>query len=180
MESTLQAFPEPVAIVGSNLRVQEVNAAWRAALPVDAAGALTPAVTTAVRAVLEGRLGRAEVDVDGYHWTAVPLPDMGAALLHARARSDVGGSAREQALAEENALFRMMIDAVPSMMFVKDRFGRFAMANQALAEAHGMTVDQVLQRSQREVHRNEDETESYLRVDQDVIRTGRVITLRET
>jgi PAS domain S-box-containing protein len=38
---------------------------------------------------------------------------------------------------------RQIIDLVPNMIYVKDWFGRFLLANQAAAEAHGTTVERL-------------------------------------
>ena len=43
----------------------------------------------------------------------------------------------QEALQQERAFLRQVIDAVPSMIFVKDREGRFLLGNEALAAGYG-------------------------------------------
>ncbi|MEO5731441.1 MAG: PAS domain-containing protein [Byssovorax sp.] len=186
LHTALHVFPEPIALVDASLTLREMNAAWREALPVE--GAVVPAVATAVRSVLEGRLERADLEAawreeEGaprFHFTVVVLvtPDeTRTALVHARAVvADEG--ARERALAEENDALHAMVDALPGIAFIKNGEGRYVLVNQAYADLHAMTVDEVLRRSQREVHQS-DESAGYLRTDQEVLRTGRTIVQRE-
>lgn len=186
MDITLEVFPEPIAIVDGSLRLREANAAWREELAGLTGEALAAAVLDAARAVLEGRLGRAEVDAPAqvgdakrYRWTAVGVPGgEPAALVHARRLG--AGEDEARALAEENDLLRTMIDAVPSMIFIKDRGGRFVAANKKLADAHGLTVEQVIRRSQGEVHGHDEETARFLRADSEVMRTGETLVIEET
>lgn len=188
MDIPLEVFPEPVAIVDGGLRLREANAAWREELPGLAGEALAAAVIGAARAVLEGRLGRAEVDAPAlegdakrYRWTVVAVPGgEAAALVHARRLGAGEDEERARALAEENDLLRTMIDAVPSMMFIKDWDGRFVVANKMLADAHGLTVEQVIRRSQGEIHQHDEETQRFLRADKEVIRTGKTLVIEET
>lgn len=177
MNATLEAFPEPVALVNGDLSLREANAAWRAQIPAAAAAALPPKVADAARAVIEGRLPRAEIDAPEHRWTVVPVAGVERlALVHARALP----AARERALAEENQLLRVALDSIPSLVFVKNRSGRFVLSNKAHAAVHRLTPEQVIARSQGEVHRNDAETEGYLRVDRQVIDGGQPITIRET
>jgi rsbT co-antagonist protein RsbR len=185
LPAALHVFPEPVALVDTSLRLREINAAWREALPAE--GAVAPALATAVRSVLEGHLTRAAFDAAGreeegarrYHFTIVALPDEATtALVHARAVvTDLGERAR--ALAAENDALHAMVDALPGLAFIKTSEGRYVLVNQAYADIHSMTIEEVLRRSQLEVHQNE-ESMGFLRVDQEVIRTGRTIIQRET
>ncbi|EYF01402.1 PAS domain-containing protein [Chondromyces apiculatus] len=212
MHVALNIFPEPVAILDSHLEFREMNALWREALAPAGGAPLAPAVRTAVRAVLEGKLERTEVEAAAppegdarYRFTVVAIPGTEAlALLHARAlpalpalpataavspvssaphacgaatvRGEGDEVARAQALAEENHVLRAVIDTMPSAIFVKDRHGRFVVVNKAYAALHGSTVEEVLRKSQREVHESE-ESEGYLRADAEVIRSGLAKTM---
>ena len=182
--AALHVFPEPIALVDASLRLREMNAAWREAFSAE--GAVAPALATAVLSVLEGRLERADLEAAGreeegarpFHFTVVALPDeTKTALVHARAVVTDEG-AQHRALAEENDALRAMIDALPGIAFIKNREGRYVLVNQAYADMHSMTVDEVLRRSQREVHQSEEST-GFLRTDQEVMRTGRTIVQRE-
>jgi PAS domain S-box-containing protein len=78
----------------------------------------------------------------------------------------------EAALHESEARLRRIIDLVPHMIFAKDRQGRFLLANRATAEALGMTVDELVNRSHRLVHCTSDEAEQMLADDREVIDSG--------
>ncbi len=185
LPAALHVFPEPIALVDANLSLGEMNAAWRDVLPAE--GAVVPALATAVRSVLEGRLTRAALDAAGreeegaqrFHFTVVALPDEATTtLVHARVIvSDEG--AQERALADENDALRAMVDALPGIAFIKTWEGRYVLVNQAYADIHAMTVAEVLRHSQLEVHQSEEST-GYLRTDQEVLRTGKTIVQRES
>ena len=73
----------------------------------------------------------------------------------------------EQALASQTSLLQNVIDSVADLIFVKDRRGRFILANRALDEGCGELVG----RGTADVFR-EELVETYESVDQEVIRTG--------
>jgi PAS domain S-box-containing protein len=50
----------------------------------------------------------------------------------------------EEALAEQHAFLRQVIDMVPNQLFVRNREGMITLANQAMAEFHGATVDELM------------------------------------
>ena len=184
LHAALHVFPEPIALVDAGPRVREMNAAWREALSAE--DAVAPALASAVRSVLEGRLQRADLDAAGreeagarrFHFTVVALPgETKTALVHARAAVTDEG-ARERELLEENDALHAMVDSLPWLAFIKTTEGRYSLVNQAYADLHAMTVAEVLHRSQREVHQNE-ESAGFLHTDQEVLRTGRTIVQQE-
>ncbi|MDY7108093.1 MAG: PAS domain S-box protein [Planctomycetota bacterium] len=67
---------------------------------------------------------------------------------------------------------RQIIDLVPHMIFAKDHEGRFLLANRAVAEAYGVTVDELIGRSHRELHERAEEIDRMLADDRAVIETG--------
>ena len=79
----------------------------------------------------------------------------------------------EQALQESETRLRRIIDMVPHMIFAKDRNGRFLLANQAVAEAYGTTVEQLVDRPHKAVHPVKQEVKQMLVEDLEVIETGR-------
>lgn len=184
LPAALHVFPEPIALVDTSLRLLEMNTAWREALPAE--GEVAPALATAVRSVLEGVLKSAKLDAAGreeegaqrFHFTVVALPgETRTALVHARAIVTDEG-ARQRALADENDALRAMVDALPGIAFIKTSQGRYVLVNKAYADLHAMTVEEVLRHSQSEVHQS-DESAGFLRTDQEVLRTGQTIVLRE-
>lgn len=78
----------------------------------------------------------------------------------------------EAALRESEVRLRRIIDLVPHMIFAKDRHGRFLLANQATAAAYGLTVQELVNHSQRIVHGIDAEAERMLADDREVIESG--------
>ena len=82
--------------------------------------------------------------------------------------------ARErQALRQHQRLLRQIIDANPSLIFVKDWNGRFVLVNQATADIYGTTVDSLLGKTDADFNPNPEEVAHFLRDDRDVIASGR-------
>ncbi|MFZ4790510.1 MAG: PAS domain-containing sensor histidine kinase [Candidatus Competibacteraceae bacterium] len=78
----------------------------------------------------------------------------------------------ETALQESELRLRQIIDLVPHMIFAKDRYGHFLLANRATAEAFGLTVAELVNGSQRIVHGVDEEAEQMLADDLAVIESG--------
>jgi two-component system, cell cycle sensor histidine kinase and response regulator CckA len=70
-------------------------------------------------------------------------------------------------------LLRLVLDASPDLIFVKDSSGRFTMANRAVAELYGTTVDQLMGKSESDVNPQAEETLRSAVAEQDVIASGR-------
>ena len=77
----------------------------------------------------------------------------------------------EAGLAEQRAFLRQIIDLNPNFVFAKDREGRFTLVNQAIAEAYGTTVEELLGKTDADFNSNMQEVESFRRIDLDVINT---------
>ncbi|HEX2093095.1 MAG TPA: PAS domain S-box protein [Longimicrobiaceae bacterium] len=73
----------------------------------------------------------------------------------------------------QKAYLRSVIDAAPSLVFAKDRDGRFTLVNRAMAEAYDTTPEALLGKTDADLHIEESRVESYLRENQEVIDTGR-------
>jgi PAS domain S-box-containing protein len=58
------------------------------------------------------------------------------------------------------------------MIFAKDREGRFLLANRTVAEAYGMTVEELLGREHQDIHRTGEEVARMLADDREVIDRG--------
>lgn len=85
----------------------------------------------------------------------------------------------EQELRRQQKFIQQVIDTDPNLIFVKDYDGNFVLANRALADVFGMTVETVIGRNNRDVHHRQEETEAYLRIDQEVIASRKEIVLDE-
>ncbi len=96
------------------------------------------------------------------------LVRLGPAILEALER------ARErQALRRHERLVREIIDANPSLIFVKDWEGRFVLVNQATAEIYGTTVDGLVGKTDADFNPNAEEVAHFLRDDREVMASGR-------
>lgn len=77
----------------------------------------------------------------------------------------------EQALEEQDAFLRQVIDINPHFIFAKDREGRFTLANRALADATRSTVEAMIGKTDTDVGILPEEAENYRRDDLEVMRT---------
>ncbi|WP_437969827.1 PAS domain-containing protein [Sorangium sp. So ce260] len=181
MRGDLDAFPEPLAVLDTTLRLREANGAWRDAF--GEAAVLAPQAEEAARAVLGGAQSRMEIDAaagDGaspHRWTFLRCARSGGeplVFVHARAQGR-----REEELAEEVELLRSFIDLAPNLMFIKDRRSRYILANSALASCYGMTPEQVVHASQHELSSSADEAAGFANVDRQVIDTRQPAVIEE-
>jgi PAS domain S-box-containing protein len=78
----------------------------------------------------------------------------------------------EEALQESEARLRQVIDLVPHFIFAKDRNGRFILVNQAVAEAYGTTVEELIGKTDANFNPNKDEVEHFLKDDLQVMDIG--------
>jgi len=74
-------------------------------------------------------------------------------------------------LQHERAFLRQVIDAAPSVIFVKDREGRFLLGNEALAQSYGTNPQHLIGLTERNFNPNVDEVAHFHRNDLDVINT---------
>ena len=75
----------------------------------------------------------------------------------------------QKALQEERALLRQVIDAVPSMIFVKDHEGRFLLGNEALASCYGTNSESLIGSTDKDFNTDVDEVMHFTQDDLDVI-----------
>ncbi len=79
----------------------------------------------------------------------------------------------EQALRESEALYHSLVESLPCNVFRKDLEGRFIFANQRFCELVGRPLDQLLGKTNFDIH-PPDLAEKYRRDDRQVIDTGAV------
>ncbi|HJU62701.1 MAG TPA: PAS domain S-box protein [Candidatus Binatia bacterium] len=77
----------------------------------------------------------------------------------------------EETLEKQRAFLRQVIDIDPNFIFAKDREGRFTLVNQAVADAYGTTVEELLGKTDAEFNHNREEVEFFHRMDLEVIDT---------
>lgn len=79
----------------------------------------------------------------------------------------------EEALRQERAFLRTVIDTAPGFICVKDRDGRFLLANRALAEAYDTTAQELIGKTDADFDPNAEEVAAFRRDDLEVIETRR-------
>jgi PAS domain S-box-containing protein len=67
----------------------------------------------------------------------------------------------DEELKESEKRLRLIIDAVPHMIFAKDKSGTFILANKATADAYGLSVKEVEGHKQSELHKISDEIQKF-------------------
>jgi PAS domain S-box-containing protein len=75
----------------------------------------------------------------------------------------------EDELAKQRSFLRQVIDLNPNFIFAKDRDGRFTLVNQAVAEAYGTSVEELLGKNDADFNPNKEEVEWFRRDDLEVI-----------
>src|SRR6266704_5960405 len=102
------------------------------------------------------------------------LVRLGPALLEA-----LGRARQREALRRQERLLRQIIDANPSLIFVKDWDGRFVLVNQATAQVYGTTVDALVGKTDADFNPNIEEVAHFLRHDRDVMSSGQPKVIAE-
>jgi two-component system sensor kinase FixL len=74
-------------------------------------------------------------------------------------------------LKQEGAFLRQVLDITPNLIFAKDRQGRFTLANQAVANIYGTTIDALIGKTDADFNRNVEEVELFRRMDLEVMDT---------
>jgi two-component system sensor kinase FixL len=77
----------------------------------------------------------------------------------------------EQSLDQQRTFLRQVIDVNPNFIFAKDREGRFTLANKAVADAYGVSVDDLIGRTDADFNPNAIEVDFFREVDQEVMDT---------
>jgi two-component system cell cycle sensor histidine kinase/response regulator CckA len=96
------------------------------------------------------------------------LVRLGPAVLEALERAG-----ERQELARHEGLLRQIIDANPSLIFVKDWEGRFVLVNRATAAIYGTTVEALIGKTDADFNPNREEVARFLRDDREVMSSGR-------
>jgi PAS domain S-box-containing protein len=78
----------------------------------------------------------------------------------------------EEALRENEAKLRQIIDLVPHMIFLKDWDGQYLLVNKAVAEAYKTSVSALMGKHHADFHPDESELQNMLQDDREVITKG--------
>lgn len=87
-------------------------------------------------------------------------------------------NAAMQAL-EKNYNFQLLIDTVPDVIFVKNKAGKFLLANKAMAKLYGTDVEQLLGNTDSDYSPTVAERAGFIDVDRAVIEKGEDISMEE-
>ena len=83
-------------------------------------------------------------------------------------------------LAEQNRLFRQVIDTAPHLIYLKDQLGNYLLANKAVAELYGMTPEQLVSAQPEQLYTALSDGQRYRRQDEELLRTGQEMVQEET
>jgi PAS domain S-box-containing protein len=83
------------------------------------------------------------------------------------------GKRSEEMLNKERAFLRQVIDTDPNFIFAKDREGQFTLANKAVADAYGTTVENLIGKTDADFNSNHEEVEFFRQMDREVMDTLR-------
>ncbi len=78
----------------------------------------------------------------------------------------------DETVRAQQRFLRQVIDANPSLIFVKDWDGKFTLVNQAVADIYGNTVEGLIGKGDADFNPNQDEVEHFLRDDREAMASG--------
>ncbi len=85
----------------------------------------------------------------------------------------IGSQRRRQAVEEQRSFLSQVLEINPNLTFAKDREGRFTLANPAVAELYGTSVEYLLGQTDADFNPNREEVEHFRKVDLEVMDTLR-------
>jgi PAS domain S-box-containing protein len=94
-------------------------------------------------------------------------------------RYAVQAASLQAATTHYQRFLRQVIDTNPHIIFVKDWEGRYVLANAAVAEFYGTTVDSLIGKRDSDFNPNVGETGQFLRIDREVISSQRAVLVAE-
>jgi PAS domain S-box-containing protein len=83
-------------------------------------------------------------------------------------------------LAEQNHLFRQVIDTTPHLVYLKDGDGNYLLANKATADLYGLSVDEIISTNSAQLPILPADAARYLRADRQVLTGQRELVTEET
>lgn len=100
-------------------------------------------------------------------------------IFAARAAVELERKRVEDALRRSESRLRQVIDLVPHFIFAKDKNGRFILANQAVAEVYGTTVQNLIGKTDADFCPSPKEVEHFRHDDLEVLATGNPKSVEE-
>jgi|GEM_PF-1580129 len=77
----------------------------------------------------------------------------------------------EEALVEQEGFLRQVIDTSPSLIFIKDRSGRYTLANRAMTKVTGIPIEKLIGKTEFEINSQPEQAEQFVRDDNEVLTT---------
>ncbi len=77
----------------------------------------------------------------------------------------------EEQVQQQRTYLRQVIDSSPNLIFAKDQQGRYTLANQAIAEVFGTTVEELIGKTDADFLSNPNEVEAFRQDDNEVIQS---------
>jgi PAS domain S-box-containing protein len=99
------------------------------------------------------------------------LLGLGVAAVIQERRHAARATAFQTAAAHYQRFLRQVIDTNPNLIFVKDWEGKYVLANEAMAQFHGTTVESLIGKRDGDFGLKDHEVEQFLRADREVIST---------
>jgi PAS domain S-box-containing protein len=90
-----------------------------------------------------------------------------------RRRAEEEREVARKALASNEVFLRLVIDQDPNLIFVKERSGTFVLANRAMADVYGTTVEELEGKTDADFNLNAEEVEAFRQADEAVIDSAR-------
>jgi len=126
-------------------------------------------------------LGNIEA-IEGFIWddTILVQAKKDVQLLNEELQKEIKQKEKNEIkLVENRRYLRKIIDAVPTMIFVKNIQGQYLLANKGVAKIYGKTVNEVVGRNQNQLqHQDKAELKKFLKDDQEVINSGKAKLIR--
>ena len=87
--------------------------------------------------------------------------------------------ANRNQLQQQQGFFRLVIDSIPNLIFVKDWDGHYLFANQTMAEFYNTTVEDLVCKTDADFHPNPMDAERFLQENRQIIETQQELFLPE-
>lgn len=89
-----------------------------------------------------------------------------------RAAAELDRIRTERQLESQRAFLRQVLDINPSLIFAKDRAGRFTLVNKSIADTYGTTIDNLTGKTDADFNPEVEEVEFFRKMDLEVMDTG--------
>ncbi len=86
----------------------------------------------------------------------------------------------QEELRESKELNKQIIENTPQLIFVKDTEGRFLLVNQSMADAFGLSIQEMISKKNSDLHHDAGELAVYTNVDREVIENRREVRSEES